>query len=105
MTLKHSSKAKWAKKQRMREHRDPAVSPLSSALFLSPFPLPPSLPSLSPLSPSLSSLSLSLPPSFSFPPSHVCNDKQTQQALSEHHNKKQQLKQKSVMQEDAESTR
>lgn len=26
MTLKHSSKAKWAKKQHIREHRDPAVS-------------------------------------------------------------------------------
>ncbi len=26
MTLKHSNKAKWAKKQKSREHRDPAVS-------------------------------------------------------------------------------
>jgi len=26
MTLKHSSKAKWARKQHSREHRDPAVS-------------------------------------------------------------------------------
>lgn len=26
MTLKHSNKAKWARKQHAREHRDPAVS-------------------------------------------------------------------------------
>ena len=26
MTLKHSSKGKWAKQQHTREHRDPAVS-------------------------------------------------------------------------------
>ena len=26
MTLKHSSRAKWARKQHLREHRDPAVS-------------------------------------------------------------------------------
>ncbi len=26
MTLKHSSKAKWAKKQHSRQHRDPGVS-------------------------------------------------------------------------------
>ena len=26
MTLKHSNKAKWAKKQHTREHKDPAVN-------------------------------------------------------------------------------
>ncbi len=70
MTLKHSNRAKWARKQHVREHRDPAVrarqNPLRSAL------------------------------SDACTVSDTCNIGvlQTQQALSEHHNMKTKLRQR-----------
>lgn len=33
MTLKHTNKAKWARKQHSREHRDPAVSVPAGLVF------------------------------------------------------------------------
>ena len=77
MTLKHSSRAKWARKQLTREHRDPAVCCTELE-----------------------------------PPHTLCNSQtvslflcllQTQQALSEHHNRKIQLKQKAAEQEETSS--
>ena len=62
MTLKHTNKAKWARKQHSREHRDPAVSVPAGLVFFQ------SCMCVCPL--------------------------QTQQALTEHHQRKTQLKEK-----------
>lgn len=83
MTLKHSSRAKWAKKQHTREHRDPAVSPIQTYSMCVLY---------------VRRLCRLLCPSTSL---HFFW--QTQQALSEHHNKKIQLKQKIVEEEEEET--